>query len=499
MPIVMCPSCGRFNKSPTPRPRGLHCEMCGAALDPGGTEPEATLSTASVTSEPAAIEIDPVSATSEAELTGRQTVGRLIAMSGVSLMFLGGLVVLGGVREPKFGCWGVVAGTVMGALGGALWNLGQRMSAKSVAQAETDDPRKAVLLLRRFSDDNRNFGVRDPVSPFVPYSSMEQQTFEQVVAERFAVTGPVIAIGKPGEFLPSLGAARTYVGDDEWQAQIEEYLKRARRVVMILGRIEGEGGLAWELRKIWETVPPERVVFVVPPVDEEEARARWTALVDRSDGRVPSYEGGELVASFGPDGACQVVRAKPGDRLNQSQEYADALAAIARTGPDAALACDVELVEPFRIPAAPPRKRLWPYPFASWQTSLACFVGMQASFGMCMGFGGTQGGIPRSAAPHSSADYAIGITVVPGLVFLGGFFASILAIYDRKVRGIRPTDAAAGVLATGMVVSWLAALAFTGFLVVGAFKSFVLGIPPTPHSERIPPRIEPGIEPFRIE
>jgi hypothetical protein len=33
---------------------------------------------------------------------------------------------------------------------------------------------------------------------------------------------PVIAVGKPGETLPELGAARMYVGHEDWQRTLLE-------------------------------------------------------------------------------------------------------------------------------------------------------------------------------------------------------------------------------------------------------------------------------------
>jgi hypothetical protein len=507
MPIVMCPSCGRFNNCPTQRPKGLFCEMCRALLDTDGDAPATDAPPSppvpearpfpAIDAAPQTIDVVPIPITVETDFSWRHTGGRLVASSGVSLMSIGGLVVMAGAtKAERFGVYSVIVGTVMGAIGGGLWNLGQRLAAPSVAQAEANDPRAPILLLRRFRDDNRDFGVRDPATPFVPYSSLEQHTFEQMVTERFAAAGPVVAIGKPGESLPSLGAARMYVGNDEWQAKIEEYLPRAGRIVMILGRIEGEVGLAWELRNIWATVAPERVVFVVPPVDEIEAKTRWAALVARSEGRVPPYEGGELAASFDADGRCEVVRSAPGDRLDRAEEYREALAKIVRAELPAS---DVDLVS---VPSDPnPRagKRRWPYPLASWQSALALFVASQVFLSNCMNLGGSKGGFANNIDLGSAAAIGMVASAIVGLIFFGAFFASILLIYDRKVKGIRPTDLTAGILSTGMLVSWIAALVIAGMFVVAAFKSVVLGIPPDPNPERTELRKETEIKPFQIE
>src|SRR6266446_4260896 len=107
-------------------------------------------------------------------------------------------------------------------------------------------------------------------------------SFEELLAEAFSVAGPVIAIGRPGEVLPPLGAHRTWVRHDAWQERVTEYLRECGLVVMVMGLIRGEEGLAWELRQVLDRVPPEKIIFVMPPVIEDEAQQRWQSFVARS-------------------------------------------------------------------------------------------------------------------------------------------------------------------------------------------------------------------------
>ena len=101
----------------------------------------------------------------------------------------------------------------------ALFRRSRRHEAVSAAQAMADDPRPPVLYLRSFQDDGSVLlddqglpGMQALTRATSPTSSEEElaRILEQI--------GPVVAIGKPGEKLPELGAARLYVSHEEWQA-----------------------------------------------------------------------------------------------------------------------------------------------------------------------------------------------------------------------------------------------------------------------------------------
>lgn len=207
----------------------------------------------------------------------------------------------------------VTVAAVLGVSGGFLNRYGRRLAARGAEEVEQDDSRTPVILLRSFADDKLGSCFDSRLPACIPNFtgsalSREQVSFEQVVVEEFAKSGPVVAIGRPGETLPPLGAARTWVAHAEWQARVAHYLQRCRFVVMIVGTIKGEDGLAWELRQVLDRVPPEKIIFVVPPVEESEVWSRWTAFHERSSGRLPRYEGGELAAGFDADWKCKVVR-----------------------------------------------------------------------------------------------------------------------------------------------------------------------------------------------
>ena len=82
---------------------------------------------------------------------------------------------------------------------------------------------------------------------------------EQEMAFMLERIGPVIAIGKPGEPLPELGAARRYVGDDEWRAVVGQMMNDAVLVVIRAGET---ANLWWETHEALTRCSPERVIIV---------------------------------------------------------------------------------------------------------------------------------------------------------------------------------------------------------------------------------------------
>jgi len=64
-----------------------------------------------------------------------------------------------------------------------------------------------------------------------------------------AVFGDLVAIGKPGETLPTPGAARLYASDAEWQKDVTSQMQNARLVVIRAGTT---GGLYGSLKRCFK-------------------------------------------------------------------------------------------------------------------------------------------------------------------------------------------------------------------------------------------------------
>ena len=105
-----------------------------------------------------------------------------------------------------------------------------------------------VLYLRSFSDDERA-GTRHGAL-----------TEEEHLARALAWIGPLVAVGRPGERLPQVGAQRVYLTNDTWQARVSELMKSAAMVVLRTGSSEG---FHWEVTHALSTLSPERLLVIV--------------------------------------------------------------------------------------------------------------------------------------------------------------------------------------------------------------------------------------------
>jgi hypothetical protein len=189
--------------------------------------------------------------------------------------------------------------------------LGKALRAPYALEKLKQNPRPPVLLLRAFQDDRAAIANVKRPQPWWAWdwtvATSASVTFEEVLCERFGVCGPVVAIGRPRDLVAPLGASRFWVPDALWQNVIDELLSESQLIVMIMGEVHGEDGLAWEARRIFEMGQNDKLVLVMPPLEEDTARQRWDTFRTLCQDLLPAYQGGELAAWFA-DGNCQVVR-----------------------------------------------------------------------------------------------------------------------------------------------------------------------------------------------
>ena len=89
--------------------------------------------------------------------------------------------------------------------------------------------------------------------------------------------GPFIAIGRPGDRLCPLGAARLYVSNEEWKAKVELLVRNAAAVVLLPDKTPG---MQWELRFVASVVERLRLLIIVPNRSKRPfGYARVSALV----------------------------------------------------------------------------------------------------------------------------------------------------------------------------------------------------------------------------
>jgi len=146
-------------------------------------------------------------------------------------------------------------------LGVQLLRSGWKYDVVSAEQLLAIDPRPPVLYLRSFEADSkiilRPDGFWNKATMLFDY--LVTFSPEQELAEILNQVGPVIAIGKPGEPLPELGAARLYVGDADWKAKVTDMMARSRLVMIRTGSTRN---LEWEIDQAMTRVPHRRILFV---------------------------------------------------------------------------------------------------------------------------------------------------------------------------------------------------------------------------------------------
>lgn len=130
-----------------------------------------------------------------------------------------------------------------------LLDRGDRHLAPGGGEAMRRDKRAPVLYLRPFEAET--------------VLTLQERLLARILERD---VGPFVAIGKPGERLPQLGAARMYERDfakdgRDWQVFVREMLLRAGLVLIVPGR---STGVAWEIAQCREVLAPQRLVVLLP-------------------------------------------------------------------------------------------------------------------------------------------------------------------------------------------------------------------------------------------
>jgi TM2 domain-containing membrane protein YozV len=147
-------------------------------------------------------------------------------------------------------------------VGFQLLRSGWKYDVLSAEQLVASDPRPPVVYLRSFEADSEIFLRPDGFwnkAATILFDYAVTFSPEQELAEILNHVGPVIAIGKPGEPLPELGAARLYVGDADWKAKVSDMMARSRLVIIRTGSTPN---LEWEIDHAMTRVPRRQILLV---------------------------------------------------------------------------------------------------------------------------------------------------------------------------------------------------------------------------------------------
>ena len=214
-----------------------------------------------------------------------------------------------------------IGGLIVAVIGGILFRIARALGRADTRKLLAVDRRPPVLYLRSFGDDSVPLAtIASARRPFFElFSFRGRDPFEEAVAWEFATYGPVVAVGRPGHSLASLGAAREHLSDDTWQDQVAQRMQDARAVVVATGETPG---LRWEVSQVVAGGHLGKAVFVFPPLDGEALARRWeftsTALAAAGApvGPLPADPGAIHTAQVAADGVVSATIATRRDEAS---------------------------------------------------------------------------------------------------------------------------------------------------------------------------------------
>lgn len=202
------------------------------------------------------------------------------SMSGVVLSGSPGWPIL---EQSKLLFAILILPTILLFAGAFLSWRGRQYAAQASVKSILTDAKPHLLYLRPFRSD---YTTTTEV-----FRHEFATTEEEQLADVLRPFGELLAIGRPGESLPTPGAARIYASDEEWKDVVKRQMQTARLVV-IMAAI-GENVL-WELTQAVGTLEPQKLLILVLEMkakDYESFRTKATPILGVSLPDPPTVTG----------------------------------------------------------------------------------------------------------------------------------------------------------------------------------------------------------------
>lgn len=171
-----------------------------------------------------------------------------------------------------------------------------QLVAPTAEEVLQQDARPPVVYLRSFADETK----------ILRRYRRHWPTEEELLAKVFSEFGPFLAIGKPSDGLPIVGAARMYVSETCWRPTVRDLVDGATFVALRLG---DSPGVLEELDLVMRRLPPRRVLLL--SALRREAHATASVILETRFGvRLPQFSSLPSVVTFEDDWAARrtVVR-----------------------------------------------------------------------------------------------------------------------------------------------------------------------------------------------
>ncbi|CAN0505465.1 unnamed protein product, partial [Phaeothamnion confervicola] len=149
---------------------------------------------------------------------------------------------------------------------------------------------------------------------------------EEVISQFIGGVGPFVAIGKPGEPLPQLGAARAYLPDDGWQEVVLRWMNESRAILMVAGLTKW---VDWELQQVVLHGYTSKLIVLFPPDSVENQILRTSKFAAGLGVAMrPEETRGLLAICFQPDGLPVLVHSTGGSQIAYELAILASLAAM---------------------------------------------------------------------------------------------------------------------------------------------------------------------------
>jgi hypothetical protein len=237
----------------------------------------------------------------------------------------------------------------------AIWFViaARRAAIPDAESVRKSDLRPSVLYLRPFADDDageRGQGsMAEVFGPVIP--------FERSIVNVLRSLGPVVAIERPGEYLPALGAARLRIPHENWQRVVKDELQKAKIVVVRCGVSRG---VLEELEMIDQVVEPTRL-YLYFPLQEKDRLRRWREMLpilERHLGHALPATWETAFLSFREDWTAERIQIPARDGgfwVGGASDSYDALLVVARADPTRASDVERRQAKTFRQQSPVPR------------------------------------------------------------------------------------------------------------------------------------------------
>ena len=238
---------------------------------------------------------------------------------------------IAGAMSGTAGLFQIGTVSIAGALGCVA--ISRRAAQPDAGTVLAQDPRPPVIYLRPFQQEEEAFAeVPWSWSSYKRYLThnyllrkSRHLTLEDFLgAEISRRLGPFIALGNPADFVPPAGAARTYVGDDEWPRHFATMVRGARGMILFAASSEH---VMWELKEIRSLgLEPKLFVLTRPRLRASTTIAPWSTFANslRQAGYPPCGDdaGPGAVVGFKPGGEMVILKRN----AKSAAEMVDAIA-----------------------------------------------------------------------------------------------------------------------------------------------------------------------------